>query len=135
MAVLRLITSSNLVGSITGRSPGFSPLRNSSGINASLAVCISNAGRVAHQTASSDGFAPVIDRGDVVSGCQRNNPFPLGVHERPSPDEHRLGAPLEHRIECDLDFALAVYIQDDELLPDDSSCGQQILFAPPRYRN
>src|SRR6516165_1569136 len=26
-AVLRLITNSNLVGSITGRSPGFSPLR------------------------------------------------------------------------------------------------------------
>src|SRR5262249_39284430 len=50
-------------------------------INAGLTVCIGNAGRIAHQAAGSDRFAPVIDRGNPVSGRQRDNPFPLGVHE------------------------------------------------------
>src|SRR5262249_39283470 len=41
---------------------------DASGINAGLTVCIGNAGRVAHQAAVSDGFAPGIDRGNSVSG-------------------------------------------------------------------
>jgi hypothetical protein len=40
---------------------------------------------------------------------------------------YRHGAPLEHRIKGGLDFALAVYIEDDELLPNGLSSGQQIF--------
>src|SRR5262245_4645692 len=50
-AVLRLITSSNLVGYTTGKSAGFSPLRILLGYSG-LAIRVDKAGSIADQTAS-----------------------------------------------------------------------------------
>ena len=77
-----------------------------------------NAGRVAHQAAGGDGFAEVIDRGNSVSGRQRDNPFPLGVHEPADARVQRASPTLDERCKGDLDFAIAFDIEDDEFLPD-----------------
>jgi hypothetical protein len=72
-AVLRLITSSNLIACIAGRSAGFAPLRNATGVGSDLAKGISEVGSVAHQPAGFDKsaardwacsvrMAPVLDR-------------------------------------------------------------------------
>jgi hypothetical protein len=47
MAVLQLITNSNLVGSRTGKSAGFSPLRNSPDVKSSLPDDVSASNRLA----------------------------------------------------------------------------------------
>ena len=44
---------------------------DASGINAGLTICISNAGRVTHQAARRDIIAQDIDRGNSMSGRQR----------------------------------------------------------------
>ena len=49
LAVCRLITNSNLVGCMIGRSAGFSPLRNPAGVDANKAIRINNADAVTHQ--------------------------------------------------------------------------------------
>src|SRR6516165_1542091 len=90
---------------------------DASGVNAGLTVCIGNAGRVAHQAAGRDRFAPVIDRGSPVSGRQRDNSFPLGVHERAGAHVQRASPALDERCKGGLDFAAAADIEDDQLLP------------------
>ena len=40
LAVFMLMTSSNLVGCSTGRSAGFAPLRNSTGLNTDLTISV-----------------------------------------------------------------------------------------------
>jgi hypothetical protein len=55
---------------------------DASGINAGLTVCIGNAGRVAHQAAGLNELAIRGNRRERMAGCQRDNPFPLGDHER-----------------------------------------------------
>src|SRR5205807_5482412 len=51
-----------------------SAIASTPGINAGLTVCIGNAGPVAHQAAGCDVVAQDIDRGNPVSGRQRDNP-------------------------------------------------------------
>ena len=51
LAVLRLMTNSNLVDCMTGRSAGFSPLRMRTDVDADLAIHSVSAGAVAHQAA------------------------------------------------------------------------------------
>src|SRR5262249_4208890 len=50
------MTSSNLVGCITGKSAGFSPLRMRPGTDTDLAKGVQNAGSIAHQSAGFDIF-------------------------------------------------------------------------------
>src|SRR4029453_14681167 len=64
--------------------------KDASGINAGLTVCIGSAGAVAHQAAGSDVVAQDIHRGNSMSGCQRDNLFPTGVHEPATTDEQRV---------------------------------------------
>ena len=73
MAVLRLMTSSNLVGCMTGRSAGFSPLRIAAGIDAGLTIRIGNARSIAHQPAGRGKFAQRIDRGHRMARRQRDD--------------------------------------------------------------
>jgi hypothetical protein len=61
LAVLMLMTKSNLVGCSTGNSLGFSPLRDAADVNASLLVRVSEADPVAHQAARCGEFANLID--------------------------------------------------------------------------
>src|SRR5262245_63890322 len=64
LAVLRLMTSSNLIDWCTGNSAGLAPLRNLSGVNTSLAISVRNADPICHQP---------------VRGCET----PLRVPETP----------------------------------------------------
>ena len=71
LAVLRLITNSNLVGCSTGRSAGLAPLRIFPVYMASLAICIANVGSVAHQTTGGDELTREVNRRDRVARRQR----------------------------------------------------------------
>ena len=75
-------------------------------------------GAVTHQTAGRDGLAHGIDRGDPISGRQRDNPFPMGVHERAGADVQRASPELDERCKGGLNFAVAANFENDELLPD-----------------
>jgi len=63
LAVLRLITSSNLIGCSTGGSAGLSPLRTRARVQAGLPTCLGNASTIAHQTTGFRGLMQVITRG------------------------------------------------------------------------
>ena len=76
LAVLRLMTSSNLVGCITGRSAGFYALENLGRCRRRLwRYCVNNAGAVAHQAAGCGELAPIIDRRHRMARRQRDELF------------------------------------------------------------
>ena len=86
--------NSNLIDCITGRSPGFSPLRIQLRIDAGLTIGISNARSVAHQPTRSDELPQVIEGGDRMFGRQRNQLFPMRRQKRSSTDQHGTNAAL-----------------------------------------
>src|SRR5262249_53161410 len=86
--------------------------------DANLPVGIGNAGRVAHQTTGGNKLAYLIDCGNPMSGCERDDLFPMGERERPHTCEERASAALDERREGCLDVALALNIESNELLPD-----------------
>src|SRR5262244_3964274 len=70
LAVLRLITVSNLVGCSTGRSAGFAPLRNPRGVDPILPIRIGDAHAVTQQSARHRIFAKLVDGRQAVSCCK-----------------------------------------------------------------
>ena len=66
LAVLRLITSSNLIGCSTGGSAGLSPLRTRARVQAGLPTCLGNASTIAHQTTGFRELTQVITRENFV---------------------------------------------------------------------
>src|SRR5262245_28922331 len=70
LAIRRLIRNSNLVTCWTGRSAGFSPLRNPPDIDAGLTVVFPIGDSVAHQAARHRVVAPFVDRRYRVSRRQ-----------------------------------------------------------------
>src|SRR5262245_66681328 len=66
LAVLRLITSSNLVDVSTGRSAGFAPLRILRGVDAALAIRLGDAHAIAQESARNSVFAKVVDCGQSL---------------------------------------------------------------------
>src|SRR5436305_9213345 len=90
---------------------------DASGINTGLTICIGNAGPVAHQSAGSDVLAQDIDRGNSMSGRQRDNPFPLRGQERADADVQRGSPTLYERCKGGLDLAVAAGVEDFDLLP------------------
>src|SRR5262245_13338292 len=90
LAALRLITKSNLVDSMTGRSAGFSPLRILPAyINAGLAIFVRNAGSVAHETASGDELTIMIECRNGVAFRQRDQLLAPHIKERVGGDNKR----------------------------------------------
>src|SRR5215475_2843126 len=69
LAVLRLITSSYLVGACTGKSAGFSPLRIRSTYPAASRYCIA----IGDQTPARRVVASVINRGQLVPSDKRDD--------------------------------------------------------------
>jgi hypothetical protein len=90
---------------------------DASGINTDLTICIDTAGAVAHQAAGSDPLARVIDRGNSMSGRQRDNPLPLGHQEHAHPYVQRASPTLDERSKGALDLAAAADVEDFDLLP------------------
>ena len=92
MAVLRLITSSNLVGCMHRQVGRLLALEDAAGIDAGLAIRIGEAGAVAHQAAGLDELAQRIDRGHRVAGRQRDERSRRLVKNGSAVDEQRAGA-------------------------------------------
>ena len=91
MAVLRLITSSNLVGYCTGRSAGRLALKKAVDIHARLATGIENRTRVADQSAVFDVLAMTIQRRETVARCKRDQWFAeLLAEDAVGGDEQRI---------------------------------------------
>ena len=63
LAVVRLMTSSNLVGCKTGRSAGFFALEDAAYIEAGLPKTVRLIGTITYQKAGSDGLARITHRG------------------------------------------------------------------------
>jgi hypothetical protein len=82
LAVLRLITSSNLVGCSTGGSAGLSPLRTRARVQAGLPTCLGNASTIAHQSTGFRGLTQVITRGKSILDRQCGELIALTEEER-----------------------------------------------------
>ena len=54
--------------------------------------------------------------------ASRQQPFPMGVHERAGTDEQRASPTLDERFESCLDVAVAADIENYELSPDRFRC-------------
>src|SRR5262249_1983944 len=81
LAVLRLITSSNLVDCMTGRSAGFSP-ENPAGVHAGLAVCVGGAWFGAHQQDGLGGTGGIGGWGERGGRRQGGEVKGGGVEQR-----------------------------------------------------
>ena len=127
LAVLRLITNSNLVDCMNRQVGGLLTLENPAGVDADLAIGIGNAGPVAHQAASHDKFAQVIDRRQHIASRQRDELLSAGGQERTGTDEQRTGSALHERCKGCLDVAVVADIKNDELLPDSLRRNLQIF--------
>jgi hypothetical protein len=92
-AVLRLKTSSNLVGCTTGRLAGFSPLRMRPAPD--LSVRVGEACSVAGQAGRSDKQTPRIDCWDRVAGRQRDQLITDGDKEDIGANKKRFSARLD----------------------------------------
>ena len=63
-------------------------------------------------------LALAIARRQRMASRQRDESFPMGVHERAGTDEQRASPALDERCKGGLDVAVAADIENDELLPD-----------------
>ena len=117
LAVLRLITNSNLVGCMDRQVGRLLALENAAGIDAGLAVRFGKAGSVAHQAAGHGELAPKVDRGHRVAGRQRDDLIAPAVEERIGANDERAGPLLDHGCEGRVDVAFGAGIQDMELQP------------------
>src|SRR5262249_33614452 len=106
------------------------PFENPPGIDAGLTVGIGNAERVAHQTPGRDGLAHLIDRGNRMLGRQLNKSLPVRVRERAATDEQRASPALHERCKGGLEVALALDVENDDLLPD--CLRRHLQGVPPR---
>ena len=85
MAVLRLITNSNLVGCIDRQVGGLLALENPAGVDAGLAICVGNARSVAHQAAGFGRLTQGIDRRHPMVRRQRNELYARLLNNGPGP--------------------------------------------------
>src|SRR5215217_7166947 len=69
-------------------------LENSASVDTRLAIGIRQAGAVADQAASSNVFAPDVDRRYAVLRGQRDDPIALAVEERLAGDDKSIGSEL-----------------------------------------
>jgi len=73
LAVLRLITSSYLVGACTGKSAGFSPSEDTIDVSRRTPVLIEEIRTIGDQATGGDEVAFIIDRRKFVPRRHRNN--------------------------------------------------------------
>ena len=111
-AVLRLITSSNLVGCCTGKSAGFSPLRMPTDVDAGLTIEIRIVGSVAHQAAAFNMIALEVGRGKRIARCQGHELRALGNEERVGTDEQGFGTPARESRESRVELPAGAGIVD-----------------------
>src|SRR6516164_4245866 len=114
LAVLRLTTSSNVVGCWTGRSAGLAPLRIFSDVDADLAMDRRKAGAIADQTASLGVYAPRINRRNRLAYGQCYQLLVMAFEKGISLDDQPVGAQFGEGSEGGADLAFAACLQDRE---------------------
>ena len=117
MAVLRLITSSNFVGCMTGRSAGFSPLEDPAHVNPHLAKCLAAVGAVADQSAGGDELAPFVHRRQPVARGECHELLTHHLEELMRTVEHRIGVVLHDGREGLLDLTRRRGVHNDDFCP------------------
>ena len=120
LAVLRLMTSSNLASWMIGRSPGFSPLRILPSVDALLTVCLGEAGSVADQAAGHRELALLVDGRNGMARCQRGDPIAPAIEEWIGGDEERSRPSLHDFRKGRFDLGLAPGLEDSDFFPDRS---------------
>ena len=82
LAVLRLITSSNVVGCMTGRSAAFAPFQYFAGVAADLAVCVHKTNAITYQAAAHDIFSKFVHCRNSKARCQRYEQLAMREEKR-----------------------------------------------------
>ena len=121
LAVLRLITSSYLVGACTGRSAGFSPLEDAIDVAGRAAVLVEVVEAVGHQAAAHDVAAIGVDRRQTVPRRKCDDQLPMIEH---APARRRNQAAVGLAGECNdsaLDLPGVVRIDRAQLNPERSA--------------
>jgi hypothetical protein len=88
------------------------------GVDARLAIGISDAGRVAHQATGRDCLAYGKARRQRMVNRKRDEPFSVGEHEGAAANEHSTSPALNERCERGLDVLGAADTNNDEFLPE-----------------
>ena len=115
LAVLRLMTNSNVVGCSTGRSAGFAPLRILSTYVGSAAVQIGDVRPVRHEPTDLRILTQRIHYGEAVLGGETYQASGVRVRERTRQNEEAIGPALGCRLECALELLGSVDLQSVEL--------------------
>ena len=100
LAVLRLMTNSNLAGCKTGEFGELGAFENAPGIDTRLVSRVGKAGPVAEQPARRDVLASRIDRRDRVARRQRGELGSAALEEGVVDGEERLDPLLGKGCEC-----------------------------------
>ena len=106
LAVLRLMTNSNLVGCMDRQVGRLGALENPAGVDADLAIGIRQAGPVAHQAAGRGEFAQLVDRWQSHGAPPARRADRAGGEERIGADEKRAGSLLGQGCEGGVDVAV-----------------------------
>ena len=122
LAVFRLITNSNLLDCPTGKSAGFSPLRNPPSLDTHQAIHVRKAVAVCHQTASVSKVAQVVDRRYPMACCQRDNLIAPIKEKRIGGTEKRSDSLLHHTCECSVKLAFAACIKNNNFPSERGGC-------------
>src|SRR6266446_7454576 len=96
-------------------------LENPARINACLAIFVSKAGSVAHETASGDELTIMIDCRNGVAFRQGDQLLAPAIQERIGGDKKRSGSPLCRNRKGETDLVFTACLQDVQFLSDGAS--------------
>jgi hypothetical protein len=97
---------------------GLSAVQNLAYVDAAEAICVLNAGAVAHQSAGDGPRARIVDRGNRVPCRQRHNLIASIEEDRVAADDDRINPMLDELRERLLEVVLAVSTDEVELQPE-----------------
>ena len=118
-AVLRLMTSSNLVDCSTGNSAGFAPLENLSSIDTEATMAIEIMRAIAHEPPGVGIGPTVVDRGNTMACCQRDDLIAAGAaKQRIVRHQERGVTRFDERGKGSINVLIAAGIENSDLLPD-----------------
>ena len=103
-AAFMLMTSSYLVGIITGRSPGFSPLRNAIDVTCCLTELVREVAAIRHQAAHRWKYRDWKDRRNPVSSCRGDDRVALTQEIDVRQDHHCRGLICSEFCKCPVDI-------------------------------
>src|SRR5262249_31217598 len=120
-AVARLMTSSNLAPTSTGRSPGFSPLETPADEAPGGAISVRLTGSVANKAASLGVLALIIHRRQGMPASERHELSALAEEEWTAAEEKPACTRLHDLCEGGMEFSLVGRVHHQDLVSDRTS--------------